>query len=29
VALRTQGTLLERIYGGCLTVLGVGFLLAR
>lgn len=29
VALRTQGTLLERIYGACLTLLGVGFLLAR
>lgn len=29
VALRMQGTLLERIYGACLTLLGVGFLLAR
>jgi uncharacterized membrane protein YfcA len=29
VALRTRGTRLERVYGACLTVLGVGFLLAR
>ena len=29
VALRTQGTRLERIYGASLTLLGVGFLLAR
>ena len=29
VALRTQGTRLERIYGACLTLLGIGFLVAR